>query len=146
PWEAGAIEAFRPAVVIWIVSNPGERMWYRGRWIEACAEPYESLYRRDLRREITNLGAGGARVVITTTAYGLSRDEDRYTDCDNRLRRTIAGDTRAQLVDLFSYICPLGVCREKQDGVVLRPDGLHYTGAGGRIVARWLVDQVGSAG
>jgi peptidoglycan/LPS O-acetylase OafA/YrhL len=145
-WEAGALEAFRPAVVIWIVSNPGERMWYRGRWIEACAEPYESLYQRDLRREITNLGAAGARVVITTTAYGLTRDEDRYADCDNRLRRKIAGETRAQLVDLFSYVCPHGVCREKQDGVMLRPDGLHYAGAGGRIVARWLVDQVGSAG
>ena len=39
-------------------------------------------------------------------------------------------------------VCPDGKCRVKQDGVVLRPDGLHYQGPGGVIVARWLMSQV----
>ena len=51
------------------------------------------------------------------------------------------GKLNAQFVDLFSYVCPQGKCREQQDGVTLRPDGVHYTGAGANIVARWLIDQ-----
>ena len=47
-----------------------------------------------------------------------------------------------KLADLFEYVCPRKECRERQDGVLLRPDGLHYEGGGGAIVARWLIDQV----
>jgi len=39
-------------------------------------------------------------------------------------------------------MCPSSTCRTKQDGVVLRPDGQHYEGAGGKIVAQWVIDQV----
>ena len=42
----------------------------------------------------------------------------------------------------YDYICPNGKCRDKQNGVILRPDGEHYDGPGSRIVAQWLVDQV----
>jgi lysophospholipase L1-like esterase len=103
------------------------------------------LYSGALRRVIGTLGATGARVVITTAAYsrfyGLPYN-DRAMDCDNQIRRAVAAETGAQLVDLFWYICPEGRCRERQDGVVLRPDGLHYSGPGGEIVARWLLEQV----
>ena len=71
---------------------------------------------------------------------GLSLDD--AFDCNNRLRRKVAAATSAQLVDLFSYICRNGKCRGKQDGVTLRPDGLHYSGRGGEIIAQWLIDQV----
>ena len=33
---------------------------------------------------------------------------------------------------------------QKLDGVVLRPDGLHYEGPSARIVDRWIMDQVRS--
>jgi hypothetical protein len=81
---------------------------------------------------------------MTTEAYPryLFADEDRPADCENRLRHEVARSTGVQLVDLFGYICPGGKCREKQDGVTLRPDGEHYEGEGGRIVASWLLDQV----
>jgi hypothetical protein len=99
-----------------------------------------------MRDAITRLQAraGGAPVVVATAAYGryYAHSPDRETDCDNRLRREVAAATGAQLVDLAEYICPDHQCRTEQDGVTLRPDRLHYEGAGARIVAQWLFDQV----
>ena len=147
-WEAGVIERFRPDVVFWIVSDPANRgLRYHGHFVKPCEEPYDSVYKRDLREEITRLGARGAKVVVTTEAYIRvygAENVDHATDCDNRLRHTVAAETGAQLVDLFEYTCPHGECRGSENGVTLRPDGQHYHGPGGKIVARWLLNQVRS--
>jgi hypothetical protein len=146
PSEEPAVKAFRPSVAFWIMPTRG---WlsgkYHGRPIAGCSPTFNSVYEHDLRQEIERLGAYGAKVVVTTAPYsrrvGLAPDpaED---NCENRMRRTVAAETGAQLVDLFSYICPHSQCRDKQNGVTLRPDGLHFDGPGGDIVARWLIDQV----
>jgi peptidoglycan/LPS O-acetylase OafA/YrhL len=146
PWEAAVVRRFRPQIVFWIVTNPlGIGGKYRGRDVEPCSPVWDSLYENSLRNEVGTLGADGATVVITTSAYsrflGL-RVNDRSTDCDNHIRREVAAGTGAQLVDLFAYLCPHGHCQAKRDGVTLRPDGLHYQGPGGEIVARWLLAQV----
>ena len=88
--------------------------------------------------------AGGAKVIITTSAYPRfhNHGSDAPTDDENPLRRDVARSTHSQLVDLFEYICPAGKCRHDEHGVVLRSDGLHYVGAGGRPVARWLIGQI----
>jgi hypothetical protein len=130
--------------VFWLVSDLDNRLLrYHGRVVRPCEEPYGSIYERSLRQEVANLGATGAKVVLATEAYkrSVGKHDDRNVDCSNRIRRKVASETGAQLVDLFRYICPHGQCREKQNGVTLRPDGLHYTGRGGEIVARWLIDQ-----
>jgi hypothetical protein len=154
-WEADALRQFRPDVVLWVVSNPYQEVFYGGRWIAPCTAPYESYYRQSLRRTIANLGADGARVVITTTAYWRPTGDtpyagikvtgllDRYTDCDNRIRRQVAAETGTKLIDLFKYVCPGGECRTKQDGATLRLDGLHYFAKGGRIISTWMLDQLG---
>jgi peptidoglycan/LPS O-acetylase OafA/YrhL len=148
-WEAGAVKAFRPNLVFWIMPTRGSiGGTYRGHRMEGCASPgFDSLFERSLRREITRLGAYGAKVVVTTAAYsrriGVINDpaED---DCENQLRRVVAKASGAELVDLFSFVCPHGQCRVKVNGVTLRPDGLHYEGPGAELVARWLLDQVRS--
>jgi len=144
PWQAGVIKRFQPDVVLWFVNNPGDSVLYRGNWLSTCSEAYASLYEQSLKKEIAALGARGAKVVLTTEVYPryLFAEEDRPTDCENTFRRKVASETGTQLIDLQGYICPQGRCREKQNGVVLRPDGEHYEGAGGQIVARWLIDQV----
>jgi peptidoglycan/LPS O-acetylase OafA/YrhL len=145
-WESGVIERFRPNIVFWIVSDvSGAGGTYRGRHTKPCTEPYDSLYEARLTQEVAILGARGARVVIPTEAYsrylGLAH-YDGATACQNRIRHRVAASTPAELVDLFGYICPGGKCRVKENGVTLRPDGLHYQGAGAQIVAKWLIDQV----
>jgi peptidoglycan/LPS O-acetylase OafA/YrhL len=143
-WEAAAVGRFRPDLVFWFVSNPGDFVLYRGTWISTCSSAYASLYERSLEATLKTLASQGAKVVLTTAAYPryLYADEDHQTDCENRFRRVVAAKTGLQLVDLQGYICPGGKCREKQDGVTLRVDGEHFEGAGGRLVASWLLDQV----
>jgi hypothetical protein len=144
-WESQVVAEFRPDVVFWILSGAASaQQRYRDQWLLPCDAAYESLYERSLRHEVGVLGAGGAKVVLTTAAYPFlfAGAPHRYDDCDNRSRRKVAAETGAQLADLFEFICPGKECRERQDGVLLRSDGLHYEGRGGEIVARWLIDQV----
>jgi len=150
--EAIAMRAFHPAVALWIANDAPQPWLYRGHSVQPCAEPYESLYARSLRDEIASLRSSGAKVVITTQAFvryvqaggghGAAALSDRAIDCANRIRRTVAAQVGAQLVDLFAYTCPADNCRLKQGGVTLRPDGLHYQGPGADIVAKWLIAQI----
>ena len=143
-WEAGVAQALHPQLVFWIDDDPPNGGGtYKGRSIRPCTAEYDALYRRDLTHEVAVLGASGAKVVITTSAY--SRPSGfAAVDCQNAMKREVARSAGALLVDLGAYICPNRVCRTKQDGVTLRPDGFHYSGAGGEIVAKWLLDQAES--
>jgi peptidoglycan/LPS O-acetylase OafA/YrhL len=145
-WEADVVKGFHPSVVFWVVTNPaGAGGTYLGHEVGPCSSEWDDLYARALTHEVGVLGAGGAKVVITTSAYTrylFMRSSDHPIACDNRVRRRVAAATGAQLVDLFEFICPQGECRDKQNGVSLRVDGLHYEGEGGKIVARWLLSQV----
>ena len=144
-WEAGVVARFRPRVVFWIVSDPlGTGGTYRGQRVRPCDAAYDTLYERRLKQEVAVLGARGAHVVVVTEAYSRYlgvKKYDRGTDCQNRIRRQVATTTGAHLADLFEYVCPRGHCVVTRDGVTLRSDGLHYQGAGARIVAQWLLDQ-----
>jgi hypothetical protein len=145
-WEADAVKAFRPTLVFWIASTRGAiGGTYHGQKMTGCSPQFDAVYERDLRREIARLGAYGAKVVITTSASSRrpgAPNDPAQDGCENAMRKSIAAATGSQLVDLFSYVCPKGECRSKIDGVTLRPDGLHYDGAGADLVARWLYSQV----
>ena len=145
-WETTVVHTFQPKVAFWIMPT---RSWlggtYQGHPIVGCSPTFDSLYTRDLTQEITRLGADGAKVVITTAPYSLRAGvgkDPKDDDCENHLRRVVAKQTGAQLVDLFGFVCPHGQCRTKIDGVTLRPDGLHFQGPGAEVVARWLLGQV----
>jgi peptidoglycan/LPS O-acetylase OafA/YrhL len=144
PWLLAVVRRFKPDIVFWILSNPAEAVQAGGRWFDTCSPAYASRYAARLKEVTAAMGALGAKVALTTGAYPryIYANSDRETDCDNRILREVAPATGAQLIDLQSYICPGGKCREKQDGATLRPDGEHYEGRGGEIVAQWLLDQV----
>jgi hypothetical protein len=143
-WEVGVLTQFHPDVVFWVTSSPPDALWQRNRWVPACSLLYATGFRAALTSEVARLGANGAKVVLTTSAYPrfYLQGSDAAADCENPLRREVAASTGSQLVDLFKYICPQGQCRHDDHGTVLRSDGMHYQGAGGQIVARWLIDQV----
>lgn len=150
--EVDELAAFRPRLVVWAVSDAPEPWSYEGRTLHACSSTYDALYTSALRAEITRLGQHGAQVVISTEAYarftepgegvGAVAVPDRTTDCNNALRRQVAAQMHVALVDLFGYTCPHGHCLIRRDGVVLRPDGVHYSGAGAEQVAWWILGQV----
>jgi peptidoglycan/LPS O-acetylase OafA/YrhL len=143
-WQAGVIERFRPQIILWIVDNPAAAVVSGGHWVSTCSDEFASLYERALRAEIAKFAAHGAKVVMTTEVYPryLFANDDPATDCYNAVHRKVAAATRTQLVDLNAYICPGGVCRTQENGIVLREDGEHYDGAGGRLVSRWILKQI----
>jgi lysophospholipase L1-like esterase len=64
--------------------------------------------------------------------------------CTNQVLKDIAAARKGvAVVDLASYVCPPGKeCLQEIDGKNLRPDGLHFTGPGGQLIASWLIPQV----
>jgi peptidoglycan/LPS O-acetylase OafA/YrhL len=142
------VHQFRPDVVLFVVSPSTDEALYDGQWTNQCAPEFHRRYRADLRRAVEGLRATGAKVVLTTAGYTRfvfsDPKKDRLLDCENQIRREVARETGAQLVDLFSFTCPDGACIEKIHGVVLRPDGLHYEGRSARMVDRWIMGQLRS--
>lgn len=144
-WESDVVRAFHPSIVFWLDDDPPRGGGtYRGKPIAPCSATYDALYERDLRAEIAKLGATGATVVVTTSAYSgiAGHGDDRADDCQNRAKRAAVARSTARLVDLAAFVCPSGHCVTKRNGLVLRPDGFHYEGPGGEFVARWLLGQV----
>ena len=66
----------------------------------------------------------------------------RNSECQNRVRREVAEQTGALLLDLDAYLCPHRRCRREMNGVRLRSDGLHFRGPGARLISTWLLDQI----
>jgi hypothetical protein len=153
PCDAGvpaAARTFRPDVVLMTFSDSGSgQLLHDGHWLRPCDPAYARWYRQTLEGATRQFRAIGARVVMTTAPYSeVSQNgeaEQRETDCTNEVTRAFARRHReVRLVELGSFICPTHTqCREKMHGVVLRADGTHYRGEAARIMARWLLPQMG---
>jgi hypothetical protein len=98
------------------------------------------------------LGARGARLVLTTSAYSQIVFQPSaaraQTDCTNTVTREFAPThPGVGLIDLAEYVCPSGgTCRDTIDGAKLRADGVHYEGRAARLIARWMLPQLGFPG
>jgi peptidoglycan/LPS O-acetylase OafA/YrhL len=143
-WQS-AIEQFRPDIVLWMLSGAGDgQAEFRGHWAASCDPDWDTNFDQGLRQAIATLGTRGAKVVITTAAYNRYGYvyHDREVDCDNRVRRMAAASAGAPIIDLFSRICPHDACLVTENGVTLRPDGIHYEGPGAQVIAAWLIEQL----
>jgi hypothetical protein len=116
--------------------------------VSVCDPAYRTWYRARLREDVTALSVTGATVVLTTAPYArfvgvVNVTADRELACANEEIRTVARTQhRAALVDLAAWVCPGGECRTHHDDVVLRPDGLHFSGAGAQVTMRHLYGQI----
>jgi peptidoglycan/LPS O-acetylase OafA/YrhL len=144
PWERAAVKAFRPDIVLWIVSNPATEYLDKGRQLRACSPEFGERYRAQLASTAAELQSSGAQVFMTTEVYPryLLADADAITDCDNQLRRAAIPATGVTLIDLQARVCPDGHCIVKEHGVTLRTDGEHYRDRGGDLIAEWLLGQM----
>jgi hypothetical protein len=137
-----ALPQFRPNVVLFLfaAADPYD-VRVQNAWLRPCSPTWTAMERRALRNAVAAASAHGARVVLATAAYDRIPDfhDDHAADCDNRVRREVAKATRTQLIDLFAHVCPHGACHNVENGVTLRPDGLHFRGAGALLIARWLI-------
>jgi peptidoglycan/LPS O-acetylase OafA/YrhL len=145
-----AIRRFRPQVVLMTFGDSGTGQFrHGGRWVKPCDPGYRDWYVPALDQAVRTLSSRGARVVLTTSAYSQLYVEApgarNQTDCTNALTREFAGTHPGLgLVDLGGYVCPShGQCRATIDGTTLRADGVHYEGRAARLIAQWILPQLG---
>jgi peptidoglycan/LPS O-acetylase OafA/YrhL len=120
-----------------------------GAWTHPCAPGFDDWWRGELHTALRVLTTTGAHLHVTTTpllrsdVLGVSQAEtDRRVDCLNANIRMVAAIDGVDVIDLNGWVCPDRACVTTVDDAVLRPDGVHYDGPGGPIVAGWLLDQL----
>jgi hypothetical protein len=146
------VGAFDPDIAVLVLGDVHEQRYQFGdHFVSACDPEFAPHFTDALAKGVDVLGAHGARVVLTTSAYALSIQGEQFsrpirelTRCGNDLIRRFAAEHALQVVELQQLVCPIGdTCRDSIDGAQLRPDGIHYRGLGAEIVGSWILGQIG---
>ena len=143
---AGAITEFHPDVALLVIGWPGHTSRFvDGDWRQPCDPAFDRWYEGELRDALHVLHEQGTRGAMATAPYYRSpkapEGTDAKTDCLNALYRRVAADTGTAVIELAPYVCPNGNCRIEENGVPVRPDGLHFDGTSGTLVGAWLLDR-----
>jgi peptidoglycan/LPS O-acetylase OafA/YrhL len=150
-WTAQATKAQADGVMILFGVSTNHRM-IEGQYRSSCDPLYDGWLQSsftDMLKTMEQFGPVWLVLPPYDRAFNVGEpftERDAHTDCTIRdfQAAVTAAAPNAAVLDLHSFICPNGPeCIEQVDGVTLRPDGLHYTGPGGDIVARWLLSQMG---
>lgn len=153
-WQATA-EAYRADYVVYTRSGVGSaELWIDGVYHDTCSPEYARFYRESLTADVARFADLGATTVLITAVPSRRHLEDpddpdegylAGTACGNDILRDVAAadPDHVELIDLEAHLCDEGTCIEHVNGIELRPDGLHYDRKGSRIVAKWVLDQLG---
>ncbi|MCU1587702.1 MAG: putative transrane acyltransferase [Frankiales bacterium] len=157
-WEQQYVSSLKrdhPKVVLLVLGR--HEVWdgnLDNRWTNVGQADFDHYLAGQLDRAITLASSTGARVAMTTVPYfhGPSRpDGGQYPENDPKrvdrfnvlVRQAVARHAKqAFVIDLNHKACPRGVYTSTVDGVKLRKDGVHFTEAGGRWLAPWLIPQL----
>ncbi|MCZ7531350.1 MAG: acyltransferase [Acidimicrobiia bacterium] len=136
-----------PDVAFIFQGAPGLATWeVDGETFTACDTRFTDFYVDAMTTEVRAIQASGVVVALgtspTAVADGVPADTEERFGCFNDAIRAVADATGATLVDLDGFTCPDGECRLEDDGVVLRPDGIHFEGEGANIAANWVMPQL----
>ncbi len=137
----------QPQDVVLLLGFPAvEDFQVNGVWRTPCTATWSKYYETEVSAALKTLASTGAHVWVTTAAppdaFYFPASLTTQTGCLNRVLRAAAIATHASVVDVASYVCPKGQCQQSIDGQELRPDGFHYSGGGGDIIARFLISHV----
>jgi hypothetical protein len=129
-----------------------------GHWTHIGEPAFDRQELAALNRAVDVLGSTGSKVVLLTCPY-LSQpeqadgqpwpdDNPARVNTYNRLLDKVAAEHRGvEVIDLGAYVSPGGRYSPVVDGIDVRdPDGLHFSLAGGKFVAPWLLPQLYSVG
>jgi hypothetical protein len=130
---------------------------HEGRWTHIGDPSFDDYLRGELERAVNLASDRGAVVALCTQPYNKRgerpdgwlwpEDEPERVDRWNVLVRQVAAahPTDVLLVDLAARVSPAGHFTYAVDGVQVRSDGVHFTAAGVRWLAPWLVPQLVTA-
>ena len=158
-WQR-AIYEVKPNVVVLLAGR-----WevvdreYDGTWTNILNRTYAAYVERQLNTASQLVTATGAHMVFLTapcTDEGEQPDGAPWPEDNparlavfNRLVRQVAAEhpTTDSVVDLNAAACPKGKFASSVDGQVIRQsDGVHFTAAGGQVLAPKLMPEIVAAG
>jgi peptidoglycan/LPS O-acetylase OafA/YrhL len=145
-WSRREIERFRPEVVVvlstlWEIAPRSRPEWDGVRRI---GEPdYDRWLAAEYGAATSFFLSQGARVVWLTSPCMRSNDAERVGSIErlNQIISTLPGEVspgKLRIIDLFSRVCPAGRFVQRLGDIDARPDGVHFSDAGGDWLATWL--------
>jgi hypothetical protein len=150
PLWGDLVAEYRPDVVMVLFGSFGATYprLVDGRDTYPCEPAYDRRWRERLLAGIDVLSSTGAVVDLVTAPTSADPPSDAQLfherqRCLNDVVEAVAEESpKAESIDLARHTCPDDRCRTSVDGVDLRPDGLHFEGAGALLTARWLAPQL----
>jgi peptidoglycan/LPS O-acetylase OafA/YrhL len=120
-----------------------------GRPETACGRGWQEGYRARYEQLLDEMGANAGRVVVALAPYPGQRwihgTVLADVDCFNGLLREIAAARGLQTVDVAKHLCPTRECTLlSNDGIAIRPDGLHPEFPGATELALWTLQELTS--
>ena len=117
-----------------------------GRWRSVCERGWHDAYAKRLSALLDAVRPLAMRRVVLLAAYPVGKWQtptlDDNVDCYNRILRDAATASGAETIDLNAYLCPDRTCIMTSHEEPVRPDGLHFDGAGAEDTARWVLAQL----
>ena len=150
-WSDALTRLHPDTVVMFAWAEGNMTLEFDGRERRPCDAAWKYRLRDDLVHVARRVQTAGARFVITTypptTEDTRTAAARRGVACINAVRRAVARATGSQLADLARHVCPKpDACMTEVDGFPLRPDGVHFKGVGGQVVATWIASQIWPTG
>jgi peptidoglycan/LPS O-acetylase OafA/YrhL len=159
PWQA-AVERDHPDVSVLVV-GPWEVLDHQvdGRTLRVGTPAYAAYLDRELTQAVRVLTATGGRVVVLDAPCfhqepPTEPGPDLSTDRNDPARAAAVNAVVAQVAaanpatvsvaPLAALLCPGGAYTRTVDGVVARPDGVHFSAAGSALVWHWLLPRLRS--
>lgn len=130
----------------------------QGGWTHLGDPAFDAYIETELERAVVTATARGAKAAFTTAPYysrgeqpdGTPWPEDdplRVNRLNDLLRRVAARHPGVvTVIDLNAKTAKGGAYTRSLDGVQLRYDGVHFTPAGSRWLAPWLLPQLEALG
>lgn len=137
----------QPQVAVLTLGTSGNERVIGGVPSDECSNAFRIAFGAHAVDAIDVLSSAGALVLVTTVpdlGVDFRPNAREHVDCVNEdLRAAVASRPAvSEIVDLAELVCPGRVCIQQRDGVVVRPDGIHFNPKGDPWVGRWLLEQV----
>jgi hypothetical protein len=136
------VSAFRPDAVLFMYGS-WSSWFFDGAYRSQCDAVMQAHVVSLYEQAVADLGSTGAPVYFVLPSYWRLRDAtsaDAAYDCTRDLMRRFAAThpTNVRAIDPGDLVCRGTNCSSSVDGSPVRPDGLHFSGPGGRKVATYI--------
>jgi len=158
PWAVGCavaipalheqvISMVQPELVVWLSAwESVDRILDDGTWVQFGTFEGNQRIKAEIDEAAQRLTAGGARLVIVTLAPPPPDAPGKHDAMVrlpllNTLLREYAREHADEvfIVEMAEILCPTEPCPSTVNGIVPRPDGIHFDDT---VSGRWVADQL----